>query len=72
MAPLLLKRRQEHALRYLLMEMAAYQNAAPTMSGFQTIDGELVPFTAGELALRSGTAVLIGGLLVGTVLLETT
>jgi len=70
MASLLLKRRQGHALRYLLLEMAAHHQAAPTMSGFQTIDGELVPFAVGELALRSGAAVLIGGLLVGTVLLE--
>lgn len=72
MASLLLKRRQGHALRYLLLEMATKQNVATTRSGFQTIDGEIVPFIAGELALRSGAAVMIGGLLVGTVLLEST
>ena len=72
MASLLLKRRQGHALRYLLLEMATRQHVASPMSGFQTIDGEIVPFVAGELALRSGNAVLIGGLLVGTVLSEST
>jgi hypothetical protein len=72
MASLLLKRRQGHALRYLLLEMAAHQRVTAAMSGFQTIDGELVPFVTGELALRSGTAMLIGGLLVGTVLSEST
>lgn len=70
MASLLLKRRQGHALRYLLLEMAARQRVAATGSGFQTIDGEIVPFSAGEHALRSGAAVLIGDLFVGTVLLE--
>ncbi|WBO83362.1 hypothetical protein [Hymenobacter yonginensis] len=68
MASLLLKRRQGHALRYLLLEMAARQRAATTLAGFQTIDGEMVSYVTGEQAIRSGTAVLIGGLLVGTVL----
>ncbi len=72
MASLLLKRQQEHALRYLLSNKATQQSVTATISGFQTIDGEIVPFTVGELALRSGAAVLIGGLLVGTVLLEST
>jgi hypothetical protein len=40
------------------------------MFGFQTIDGEIIPFATGELALRAGEAMLIGGLFVGTVLLE--
>ncbi len=70
MASLLLKRRQGYALRYLLLETAARQRVAPTMFGFQTIDGEIVPFVTGELALRAGEAMLIGGLFVGTVLLE--
>ncbi|WP_375437585.1 hypothetical protein [uncultured Hymenobacter sp.] len=52
------------------METAARQRVAPTMFGFQTIDGEIVPFVTGELALRAGEAMLIGGLFVGTVLLE--
>ena len=55
---------------YLLLEMAARPRVASAISGFQTIDGELVPFVPGELAIRSGAAVLVGGLLVGTVLLE--
>ncbi|WBA40434.1 hypothetical protein [Hymenobacter canadensis] len=68
MASLLLKRRQGHALRYLLLEMATCQRAAAPFTGFQTIDGEMVSYVRGEQAIRSGTAVLIGGLLVGTVL----
>lgn len=68
MASLLLKRRQGHALRCLLLEMAIRQRAASPLTGFQTIDGEIVSYAKGEQAIRSGTAVLIGGLLVGTVL----
>jgi len=37
------------------------QGPAPT---FETIDGQLVSYEEGEAALRSGTAVLVGGLLV--------
>lgn len=70
MASLLLKRRQGHALRYLLLEKSTPKRVAPTMFGFQTIDGEIIPFATGELALRAGEAMLIGGLFVGTVLLE--
>lgn len=68
MASLLLKRRQGYALRSLLLEMATCQRAATTLAGFQTIDGEMVSYVTGEQALRAGTAVLIGGLLVGTAL----
>ena len=32
--------------------------------GFETIDGQLVSYEEGEAALRSGAAVLVGGLLV--------
>ena len=55
-------------MRYLLLEMAAHQHAATKLVDFQTIDGEMVSYVRGEQAIRSGTAVLIGGLLVGTVL----
>lgn len=71
MASLLLKRRQGYALRYLLLEMATCQRAVKTLAGFQTIDGEVIPYDVGQQALRTGTAVLVGGLLVGTFLLET-
>ena len=37
------------------------EDPAPT---FETIDGQLVSYEEGEAALRSGTAVLVGGLLV--------
>ena len=65
MASLLLKRRQGYALRYLLLEMATCQHAAAALAGFQTIDGEMVSYAAGERAIRTGAAVLVGGLLVG-------
>lgn len=71
MASLLLKRRQGYALRDLLLEMDTYQKAAKTLASFQTIDGEVIPYGAGQQALQAGTAVLVGGLLVGTVFLET-
>lgn len=33
--------------------------------GFETIDGQFVSLEAGEAALRNGSAMLVGGLLVG-------
>jgi predicted RecA/RadA family phage recombinase len=48
--------------------MATHQQAAAKLAYFQTIDGEMVPYITGAQAIRSGAAVLIGGLLVGTVL----
>lgn len=47
--------------------MAAYQAVAASTLGFQMIDGEWVSHAAGQAALHSGSAVLIGGLLVGVV-----
>ena len=68
---LVVHRRQEYALHYLLLEMAACQAALQSSRHFQTLDGELVTHAAGQRALRSGTALLIGGLLVGIVSPET-
>jgi len=62
---LLLKRRQGAALRYLLLEMAARRTATMMPADYQTIYGEMVAYSIGEAALRSGSAVLVGGLLVG-------
>lgn len=70
LAPIFFNRRQGQAFRYLLLEVAARETAASTLSGYLTIDGELVSYGAGEQALRTGAAVLVGGLLVGTVLLH--
>lgn len=70
LASVFFNRRQGQAFRYLLLEVAARETVASTSAGFQTIDGELVSYGAGEQALRSGAAVLVGGLLVGTVLLH--
>ncbi|SHI65451.1 hypothetical protein SAMN02745146_1299 [Hymenobacter daecheongensis DSM 21074] len=67
MNPLSVKRRQGYALQYLVLEMAAYQAVAASTLGFQMIDGEWVSHAAGQAALHSGSAVLIGGLLVGVV-----
>jgi hypothetical protein len=49
-----------------MLEIALRQSVAAAI-GYVTIDGELVSHMAGEAAIRNGTAVLIGGLLVGTV-----
>lgn len=68
MAPLFNQRWQGKSFPYLIQEIAARNNASATLAGFQTIDGELVSYVAGEYALRTGTAVLVGGLLVGTAL----
>ena len=65
MARLLLKRRPGIALRYLLLEMAARHAATMVPADYQTICGEMVAYSIGEAALRSGSAVLVGGLLVG-------
>lgn len=70
MASLLLKRKQGYALRYLLLEMDTYQRTAKTLVSFQTIDGEVIPYGVGQHALQTGTAVLVGGLLVGTFFLD--
>jgi len=60
----LAKRRQEIALR-LQLEFA--RQAAGKAPGYLTIDGESVPYDLGLAALNSGSAFLIGGLLVGLV-----
>jgi hypothetical protein len=65
MSRLLLKRRQGIALRYLLLEMASRHKATMTPADYQTICGEMVAYSIGEAALKNGSAVLIGGLLVG-------
>jgi hypothetical protein len=65
MSSLLFKRRQGYALRYLLIEMA--RQSSQKMSDFETIDGDLVPYTVAQAALRSGRAVVVGNLLVGMV-----
>jgi hypothetical protein len=70
MASLPLPLKQGHALRHLLFELATCTHLAAVLPGFQTIDGEMVPHGAAEQALESGAAVLIGGLLVGTVSLS--
>jgi|GEM_PF-3343528 len=70
MASLLLKRRQGHALRHLLFEMATCKRLTALLPSFHTIDGEVVPYGAAEQALRSGAAVLVGGILVGNVSLS--
>lgn len=70
MASLLYKRRQGIALRALLLEMAARHQVGTAAAGFQALGGEMIPYLAGELAIRAGSAVLVGGLLVGTVLLD--
>jgi hypothetical protein len=66
MASLLLRRRRTLALQALILRIAKQQTvvAAP---GFATIDGEMIPYNAGAAAIRNGTAVLVGGLLVGAV-----
>ncbi|TGE22054.1 hypothetical protein E5K00_17535 [Hymenobacter aquaticus] len=61
----LIKRRQESAFCYLVLEMAVYQTMRYGRHSFQTSDGELVSYTAGQAALRNGAAMLIGGVLVG-------
>ena len=66
----LLKGRQALTLRCLLLEMAARHTAARLPADFQTICGEMIPYSIGEAALRSGAAVLVGGLLVGVLPLE--
>ncbi|WP_143436368.1 hypothetical protein [Hymenobacter crusticola] len=65
MSRLLLKRRQGIALRYLLLEMAARYKATMKPADYQTICGEMVAYSIGEAALKNGSAVLVGGLLVG-------
>lgn len=40
--------------------------ALPAERDFTTLDGCLVPRALGEIALRQHTALLIGGLLIGT------
>ncbi|GGE96407.1 hypothetical protein [Hymenobacter cavernae] len=62
---LLLKRHPGFALSYLLLEMAALHTATMMPADYQTIDGEMVSYSIGEAALRNGSAVLVGGLLVG-------
>ncbi|HEX8350542.1 MAG TPA: hypothetical protein VF598_11310 [Hymenobacter sp.] len=71
MARLSLKRHQGFALRYLLLKMAARRTGATVFADYQTICGEMVSYSIGEAALRSGAAVLVGGLLVGVLPLET-
>lgn len=66
MASLFLQRRRTQAFRVLMLEVAFHQTVAVAES-YTTIDGEVVSYAAGEAAIRNGTAVLIGGLLVGAV-----
>lgn len=47
--------------RFASVLAPAEVSPAPT---FETIDGQLVSYEEGEQALRSGAAVLVGGLLV--------
>ena len=61
----LVKRRQGNALRFLMLEMTIYQTMQAGRHSFQTSAGELVSYTTGQTALRSGAAMLIGGVLVG-------
>jgi len=63
----LTKRRQGYALQCFLLEIAARHAVAISSQGFQMIDGEWVSYAAGQAALHNGTAVLVGGLLVGVV-----
>ncbi|MCB2407224.1 hypothetical protein [Hymenobacter lucidus] len=67
MSYLLVKRRQGYALHYLLLEMAARRATRQSAGCFQTLDGELISYPAGQVALRTGAAMLIGGLLVGII-----
>lgn len=50
-----------------MLEIAFHRTVVAAV-GYATIDGEMVSHMAGEAAIRNGTAVLIGELLVGTVL----
>ena len=71
MASLYLQRRRTQAFRALMLEAALRQTVVAAV-GYATIDGEMVSYMAGEAAIRNGTAVLVGGLLVGTVLSQDT
>jgi hypothetical protein len=67
MRTFLIKRRQGYTLQCFLLELAARHTVAVVSQGFHMIDGEWVSYAAGQAALHSGTAVLVGGLLVGIV-----
>lgn len=60
-----LQRRQDYALQFLLLEIATRQALMVSSRGFQLIDGDWVSYTAGQAALHSGTALLVGDFLVG-------
>jgi hypothetical protein len=66
MASLLLRRRRNFVLQALILRIAKQQTVVAA-AGFATIDGEMIPYSAGAAAIRNGTAVLVGGLLVGAV-----
>ena len=65
-------RRPGFLLQCFLLEVATRHAVALGTMGFQMIDGEWVSYAAGQAALQSGTAVLVGGLLVGVVPPENT
>jgi hypothetical protein len=67
MNSLLIKRPQGFTLQCFLLELAARHAILIRSMGFHMIDGEWVSYEAGQAALHQGTAVLVGGLLVGVI-----